>query len=863
MKTVKPLRLGILTRPYRWKQQDQLGVSVFAWASLAAEPQLMAEQELWLALAEDIGPSGVFDMGVPKLAPEVLASGYGYTSHQEDKTSCAVRIQVAGLQKTLTVSGDRYWLDGRLTAPLPFDRMRLDWRHAYGGPGVPENPLGIGAFDEIVQGVRTRRAPNVEAAGAHMKSPGHAPAAASFDALPVDWPQRMALMGSKYGQHWLEQEFPGFAQDMDWHFFNAALPDQRWSDLADFPSSAPYEILNMHPTQPVLRGCLPNWVARCFASSDKDGHDLREVPLRLTTAWFFPHRERVALIWHGALAVREDDAADIRHIMPALELQGEPRPHAHYQAVLHQRIDPARGGLLAFRDSDLAPKAVLGRWSAIEASDAMARPMVRNVRAGLKRDHESRRMELLAAGLDPDKYLPAPMVLERAPEFDDVPEYFERMEKELKQSRRELAAQSQQMRLAQEQEIDPALLEESRRQPQRFDPDQLIRQLDQLDRSPGEAPASAPLLTVAMKERMTMQIRLGYLYGAHLSDAAPAMPSFRAAKIRRRLTEAPPDQRNFSGMTLVGADLSGMDLRGANFSGAALEDANLSEAMLDGADFSNAVLARTKLVRTSLANARLNRANLGGAQCEYTNFAGADLSEANCEKARLLCCNVSGARLEQTRWLESVLDQCDFRRSEWRQVSMMKLTLSGIAFGDALFDQVAWLECTLQDVSFAGAALNRSSFVATDCSQAVDFSDARLEASSFAHGSSLEKAILRRATLKHCGLRTTPMRHADLGGAQLDGSDLSECDLQGARLDGIAGGESLFVRADFTGASLRGANLIDANLSKAIFSRADLREANLFRADVSQALIDGTTDLGGAYTRDAKVWPARRVEPNP
>lgn len=133
MKTVKPLRLGILTRPYRWQGVDQLGVAVTAFASLGAEPKLMADQELWQTVGEEIGGLGVFDAGVPKCMPEVLASGHGYTHHQQDKTACAVRLRVADLEKSLHVSGERYWLDGRLTAPQPFEAMPLDWAHAYGG----------------------------------------------------------------------------------------------------------------------------------------------------------------------------------------------------------------------------------------------------------------------------------------------------------------------------------------------------------------------------------------------------------------------------------------------------------------------------------------------------------------------------------------------------------------------------------------------------------------------------------------------------------------------------------------------------------------------------------------------------------
>jgi uncharacterized protein YjbI with pentapeptide repeats len=864
MKTVKPLRLGILTRPYRWQGADQLGVSVMALASMDAEPKLMADQALWQTVGEEIGASGVFDMGVPKLVPEILASGYGYTCHQQDKTACAVRIRVADLEKSLWVSGDRYWLDGRLTEPQPFEKMPLDWAHAYGGPDVPENPAGIGAFDELVNGVHTRRAPNVEAVGARVRSRTRAVSPASFGALPVDSPQRMALMGSKYGQDWLENQFPGFAQDMDWRFFNAAPPDQRWPARRELPPGAAYEIVNMHPGLPVMSGQLPDWLARCFVSFDKKGHDLHEVALRLTTAWFFPHRERVALIWHGALPVREDDAADVRHIMPALELPCEPRALAHYQSVLHQRLDPARGGLLAFRDSDLAPKAILGRWRAIDMPDPMARPMVRNLRAGRQRDHENRRAELVAEGLDPDKYLPTPPPLASSPDFDDVPDYFERMQGEMMQAKQKLETHGQQARRKQEEEIDPVLLQQSRSRPQRFDPDALLLQLDEFaapasQRSENTAAAPSMLISAGTKERMSAQIKLGYLYAAHLSDAAPPMPSYRSAKIRRRLAEAAPDQRDFTGLRLVGADLSGMDLRGANFCGASLEDANLDGALLTDANFNGAVLARARLSRASLMNATFKNANLGGAQCEFTNLAGADLSMALCDKARFASCNMANTLFDQTRLTESELSQCDFRGSDWHQVFLTQLRMDGMAFDGASFNQVVWLECTLRDVRFVNATLVRCGFVTTDCSHAVDFSDARLDGSSFAHGSSLAGAVFRRATLKQCGLRTTPLPRADLGDARLDACDFSECDLQGATLDRMVAGESLFVRADLTGATLRNANLIDANFSKADFTQADLSGANLFRTDVSQSLIDGTTHLLGAYTHSAKIWPARRA----
>jgi len=859
MKTVKPFRLSALTRPYRWQGRDTLGVSVLGLVSLEAQPMLLPEQELWQLAAEEIGPGNVLDLGVPKLVPEMLVSGHAYTAHQQEKTICAVKVRLAEREKALTVSGDRFWLDGRATAPQPFDSMRLDWAHAYGGPDVAENPYGMGRVDEIVNDVPVRRMPNVEAPDARVASRGQHVRPASMGAIPPDWPQRMRLLGTAYGTQWLQEQYPGFADDMDWRFFNAAPPDQRWPDASELPAGAGYEIWNMHPTEPVLRGALPRWRARCFASWRKDGGDLQEAPLRLTTAWFFPHVRRAILIWHGSFAIAEDDAADVKHLMPALELESDPRPVAHYEEVLRLRLNPETA-IHAVRDSDLVPKAIMGAWAADQMPDVSNRPMVRNQRAGQLRDYERQRAKLESEGLDPSKFLPPPVQIEGTLQLEDLPEYSARVEQEISQARDELKARSEKAMAESGMEGSDLTDATGRR---RFDPDQMIEELARLEefgrQGRPESALEADQAALA-RERMASQIRQGHLYTAHLLDPAPAMTTFRAAKLRRRLGAAEPGQRRFAGANLTGADLSDMDLSGSDFSGANLEDANLAGARLDGCDFTRAVLARARLERATLTNARLDYANLGGAQCDGANFSGASLRHANCHKTAFRACVLADVDFETTNTHESAWQQCDLRRSRWQQVAMMKMMLEDVSFDDAQFRQMGWIECTLKGVSFARAAMNSCGFVAISGSEGLDFTAATLAACSFSSDSTLAGAVLRDATFKHCGLRGVTLAGADLSGARLEGCDLSNCDLRHARLDRLEAGESLFVRADFSGASLAGANLIDANLSKADLRMADFHNANLFRADVSQAMIDGSTLLGNAYTQNAKVWPARRTE---
>ncbi|RIX74284.1 DUF2169 domain-containing protein [Acidovorax cavernicola] len=893
MKFAKPSRLSLLQRPYRWEGKDRLGVSVLGLISLGPEPRLHADPELWKLATEQIGPGNVLDLAIPKRVPEWLLSGNAYTAHQHDKTACAVQVRIGGLQKSLTVFGDRYWLGSRATEPRAFEHMPLDWAHAYGGPMVAENPLGIGSQDELINGVATRRLPHIESPTSRMAARGQHIEPAGFGAMPPDWLQRLRLVGSDYGQAWLEQHYPGFAKDMDWRYFNAAAADQRWEGASEIPATASYELWNMHPSEPVLSGRLPAWQARCFASRQLDGEALEEAAMRLTTVWFFPHMERAILIWHGAFDIAEDDGADVRHLMPALEWADAPRPLAHYQSVLKVRLDPSKA-VLALRDADLMPREVMAPWAAEQLPDLMARPMVRNLHAGRQRHHENQRAELLRRGLDPSKYMPEQPDLQPPRSFDELPEYSERLEQQFKAMQDELHGrngqaapagaastpaparkpfdadrlQAELQRMKSEFERKAAERQASGKPAQnRIDPEEAMRRFDRIDQTDPRLQKRAPTTSedaqaaAEDRERRRALMYQGHLYTAHLLDPAPVASSFRSAKLRRRLAQAAPQQRHFARMNLAGVDLSEMDLRGADFSGANLEDANLVSARLDGCNFSNAVLARARLAGASLVGARLDHTNLGAAQCDGTDFSEAHLSHALCEKAVFARCLFVGAHLaycdlRESRWL-----QCDLRKSHWHEVTMIELSLEDLVYEEADLLRTSWIQCSLAGVSFARARLQSCSFVTARADQGLDFTDASLIGCSVVLESHMAGAVFRGAMLKRCGLRGTRFEAADFTDACLENCDFSECDLRRAQLERAIGADSLFIRTDLGAASLRDANLMDANLSKADLRLADLSEANLFRADVSQARIDLTTQLDGAYTQDAKIRPVRRAEP--
>ena len=276
-----------------------------------------------------------------------------------------VSVQLGSLTKRLMAVGDRHIEDGRATEPVPFVEMPMGSDRAYGGPKVPEHPLGRGTAEMPLQGIGFRiPLPNVVEADRSARAT--APVPLNFGQMDIAWPQRSKLAGT-HDARWLEEDFPGFARDIDWRMLMAASPDQRFPGY--LRGDEAYTVENMHPTQPLLTGRLPGVMPRIFIER-KGGSGLEEVQLNLTTVWFFPNAKRLVMIHHGRVRVAEEDARDIVRMVQGCDPIGAPRPVAEFAEVLARRLDPKFGALEAMRDSALVPSALIVPDPDIEASKA-------------------------------------------------------------------------------------------------------------------------------------------------------------------------------------------------------------------------------------------------------------------------------------------------------------------------------------------------------------------------------------------------------------------------------------------------------------------------------------------------------------
>lgn len=844
MKIIKPLRLSVLNRPFRLQGKNHLGVTVLALADMGPKPQLRPEAELWQLAASELQTSGgVLDMAIPKARAEFLATGFAYTHHQQDKTLCAARIDVESRSKTLAISGDRIWSGSHPTPPRPFEQMRLDWSRAFGGEGYADNPHGIGALEETQDGIKYRRLPNIEPLHPRITSPRQQPEPVSFGPLDMQWPRRMKRMGKAYDASWLQNEFPGFARDIDWRVFNAASPDQWWDDRDSLPDEAEWRIWNMHPEKALQQGRLPPWQARCFINRQRGDELLfEEIPLRATTVWFFPHLEQMVLMWQGNRRINEDDAADVQQLMPALETTGATRSLNHYRKVLAQRLDKEKGALFAFREKDLVPEHAIGPWldSEVQTSES---PMQNNMKNRASQLREQHRARLEAEGGDISTLL-AEVKEPEMPKLDELPEFIEKMERK--------AAEMQQQAEARKREMEA-------KYPDAVSRDNLPRGPESMHRMQEMLHQHGDKMTQKKLQQSREAMHQLYLMSVQSQPPARRLTGDIALIIRQRAERTMAQGGDFSGLDLTGADFSGMDLRGANFHQTLLECADLSGCRLDGARFTEAMLARANLHNASLRDCDLSSASLALAQCQNSCFSGAKLKETQLAQALLDGCDFSHATLENLLLRESGISGCGFQQATLEGCIFMEMTLAQPDFTQATLRKTTFLKCQLQAARFSGADLESCSWVESNADGAR-FDQATLTTCALAAESSLAGADFSGATLKQSNLRQTALNGAQFTLAKLENSDLSEADCQGANFTRANLVGSLFMRTDFRRADFSDANLMGALMQKTQLGGARFHGANLFRADLSQSFTDDTTALTGAFIKRVKTLPKRDGE---
>lgn len=885
MKTLKPLRLGVLTRPFENERRYYLSVAVLVFFPFDQPERLLPEISLWKLVAEELGDEGVLDECMPKSTAEVLLGARAFPPNGP-KPSCQVRLQMESVERTLYVFGDRRWTAAGVTDPAPFSGMPITWARAFGGEGFAKNPIGKGMKPVRVGDAEMHELPNVENPKQLVRSPRDRPDPAGFGSVDVSWPQRTSKAGT-YDDKWLKERYPGYPADFDWTFFNVAPEGQRFPGF--LRGGEAFVLENMHPREATLRGRLPTGVARCFVEiRTESGTELRDVPTRIDTVWLFPHHARGIVIHRGVVPVNEDDATDVTHLLAAYEAPGKPRSVAHYKQAMAERIDPKTAVMAVLRDRDLLPEMPpRGEHPDEEVSDmnellASERLVLENARRGAQKRMDEARdnieknfaaHEELAAHPPDVSGIPKelPPMPKAATGMDDVADIVEDALKEAEASKKKAEDEAREMEeraraLCKEQNLDYDKLvadakTHDRKAKRRFSAKAQLEHLEELvkladhadiDASEIRAALADPKLVetlVALEEQLNEAYRR---FAHHLEPTEADGEGILAAELERGARAG----ETFAGRDFTNADLRGLDLRGIDLEGAFLEGARLVGTNLEGANLKNAVLARADLSEAKLKGADLSDANAGGVILKDADLTGARLSRTVLAKADLTGARLPGANLDGTDLGEVSLVRTNLERARASNLMLLRAKLEGVDLRGADLTKTVFVEGSMRGVDLSGATCVGTVFLSVD-GEGTRFDRADMRSARFVKEASFPRSSFVGARMEGANLRGANLEGADFSDADLTSADLSEAKLEGARLARIRANDALFVRTDLRRANLEQAVMMQAILQKARVDGTNFQEANLFRADFLRMRGDKHTSLKGAFVKRVRSVPER------
>ncbi|APR84100.1 Alcohol dehydrogenase [Minicystis rosea] len=880
MRTIKPFALTALNAPFQHGGKVRLVLAVGAMVSFDGT-KIDHEQTLWKTLAEVPGSAGALDEIKPKVRGEALLSGYAYAPNGKPAPVVAARLSVGSIQKELWVVGDRVWKGMGPTEAIPFDRMPIDYEHAFGGEGYAANPKGKGIAPlETEAGDTVHPLPNVEPAKKLVTTPRDRPAPAGFAPIDPSWPQRIKK-GGTYDKKWVETKYPEMADDFDPTYFNMA-PDDQWIE-GYWEGGEPFVLENMHPSLPRIEGTVPSFTARALVTrrGAPEGA-MEDVALRCDTLWFLPHLERVILVFRGGIDVVDEEASDIIDVVAALERKGAAYPVEHYRYVRSLRLDKNKGALHTLRDHDLVPRDLeIVRSSALSEMDSLlAREGLpeRNMRRRAERELEQLREKLRAAGVDPDKHVPkevppapkTPELHELPDVVDDIMSQTQRAQAEAEAQRDQLMSRVRELCKAQGIDLDKKMADNKKAAggPPRFTADAQIAKLkglvEQAKAAGAKLPPSAEKLddpkTIAKLRMAETAMKDMYLRSVHYAPPAEPLGEADSARVRRDVEATLAAGASLAGYDMTGADLSGLDFSGRDLSGAWLEKANLSGCSFRGANLERAVLARANLQNADFEGARGAGANFGEADLTGVKLTGGiDLTGVVFIRAKLAGTDLTGATLDRAELSEILCDKAIFAKVRAKGLTMLKGDLRGVDLHEAELSECNFLEVDLSGADFTGASLFRTAWVDT-VAEGACFRDALLDKFRVVKaqkGSSLAGSNFRGAKLRAANLRGVNLEGVDLRETDLTQSDFSEANLRGANLEGARAVEARFMKTDLTDANLARSDLMYGLLGGAIVRGASFEEANVFRADAAKMKGDDRTSFKGANVKQVRVVPDR------
>lgn len=270
------------------------------------------------------------DINPFKPATDIHLVGSARAPGRQPRRRWTVRLKVGQIEKTLQVTGPRYWTRGflgaSLTEPELCTEVALRYELAYGGvygegkdaQACEQNPVGRGHTG----GKRPTKnddipAPQIEAADDLIDGLGKRHKPEGFGPIARSWQPRLRKAGT-FDDQWLKTRWPDVPDDFDFAHYNSAHPDLIAPGYLNGDELV--ELQGMDPDG-IMRTALPGYTVFCLVRL-MDG-TIAPAPMNLDTVVFDVDKWLAFLTWRCRLPARlEVRVMEARMILPKEDHRG-------------------------------------------------------------------------------------------------------------------------------------------------------------------------------------------------------------------------------------------------------------------------------------------------------------------------------------------------------------------------------------------------------------------------------------------------------------------------------------------------------------------------------------------------------------
>lgn len=867
MRILKPLRLGCLHRPYKFRQRNYLGVTVFAYLDFSSENGFLfcTEQEMWNLFNEvavnDFGAE-LLDMSIPKKQPEILVSGYGFGKYAVEGRT-AVQIKVGNVKKDLWVTGDRVWEGGRPSKPKDFERIPISWKNAFGGPSFSANPYGKGFTSLNDKMSDLISLPNIEDPNNPVIRKNERYKPASFSMLPIEYEGRNKLLGT-YDQKWQEEDFPGFADDIDWSYFNSAPNDQR---LASLEIGDELTFTNLHPDKATLTTSIPPVKIRFFYGYDEssahfDGEKFEEGDLALMGYWGFPSVEKAILIFQGSLEIVEDDAADLKYMLFALEESGDSKPASYYEEVFKLRTDLRVGGLYSLLDSQLMPRKFM---APAEYETTKISKLLHNKLNRARKDLERQKRELLATLKLSEDELNRLILQEE--EIDEIAkeQYIEltKLSEDIIQKQKHPDFEDNVLRQIAliEKQQDTSKYKSKRKQ--------LIKQLNE-----GKTEFNGSLEELKLHDEQQAVFFQSFPMDEELSLESDMASGIECEQESIREMNAFIQKRNQESFEL----LDKMSNNSAFYSNERANKINqiktdfdvvMATTKLKEGDYYSVVNAQicdedflgqsicraSEIVDCHFTSCNFQKVNFN--EAEFTNcvFSNCALDSANLSGATFVDCIFVGCSVENVKCFKTQIVNTDFKNSTLKSWVTSKLLFDGINIVDCVLESLLYERSTVRNIVFENTDLIRVGHVRGRVEN-ISFRNCKVESFGFVSiknisglsvieteigkfflqaESKLKNLHIEKSNISDSSFRDVLLEATSIRASNLRRNDFSKTVFSRIKVESTYFRESLFIRSVFDSSMFIRADFSFTLLKHSNFNHCVFNQCSFFSADMAGA----------------------------